>query len=283
MQNKIIEIPTHTDYNVPIVELNPHANPTSTIIILPALNMKAVHYLHFASSLNQQGHNVVLCEQRGHGASKLTPSHQCDWSYDVIIKNDLKAILQWVNKKNPGKKYLLGHSIGGQYATIGATLFAEYFDGLILVAAGMPYHRAHPIPMNLALFLGSFIIPPISTILGYFPMKTIMMGQGAEAKTLMNEWAMLVRTNDFRHLSGFETTLEQAISQYKGPILNVHYEDDFFVPPKCNQCLIRRFNDKKVRSVLFTQSDLDHKADHFEFLKKPRITVDAIEQWVRKQ
>ena len=102
------------------------AGRTPIVIIHGANYYDSYDWIDVASALAQD-REVVVWDTRGFGASSWSPSK--DYSYDAIMADVTTNLghFGW------GKAVIMGHSLGGSYATLFAARSPERTAGLILV------------------------------------------------------------------------------------------------------------------------------------------------------
>lgn len=87
-------------------------------------------YLHVSRMLSEQGWNVILADQRGHGHSSGVPTHARDFQHYV---DDLERVRQ-AYCPEPARTAILGHSMGGLVAIRHAQRYAEACAAMVLIS-----------------------------------------------------------------------------------------------------------------------------------------------------
>ena len=88
------------------------------MVIWPAMGTPARYYRPFATALGEAGIAVVVVDLRGTGSSTPAPSRSSRYGY-ADIAGDVGAVLEALKPRLDGRKrYLLGHSLGGQACAI---------------------------------------------------------------------------------------------------------------------------------------------------------------------
>lgn len=201
------------------------------VLMIPALGMEAGYYDRFARQLAERGIHAAAMELRGNGTSSLRASHEVDFGYGDLLAKDLPAAIEAARAAVPGAPlFLLGHSLGGQLATAFAGLHPEAaLEGLIFVASGTPYYKTWGFPGRQILWVVARLFPWLADRVGYFPGERIGFAT-REARTVMRDWATLLRRGEF-HLRNWEgPPIEAAIRGVELPILSITLEKDIFVP-----------------------------------------------------
>lgn len=254
---------------------------SGSVILMAALGMGARFYQPLAQALQAAGLNVALLEQRGHGDSPWRPSHRCDWGFREPLVNEIPVALDWVKSRSLDLPvYLMGHSLGGHYAAMAAGVYGEQIDGIILAACGSPWLGGFTSATRRKLKFLCAMIPPASALLGYYPGDKLGFG-GREARTLMQDWLALAKTNRYQ-ANGFSDDLDCGIAQYSGPVLSLRMADDAFAPPASVEAVNEKFIAATVSNVLLDEQMLGDRADHFRWARSPAATVKAIVCWHEK-
>jgi len=175
--------------------------------------------------------------------------------------------------------YLLGHSLGGQFAALFLSQNPDSAKGLILPASCTVYYKGWPSPGNLGLLFFTQISYLISIILGYFPGKKLGFG-GLEARGVMRDWAINARSGQYK-LGDTEINYEKDLSNINCPLLTINFEDDQFAPPKATNNLVAKFGEVERTQAFINAEQLKVKsADHFSWIKSPNKVVSEIQEWL---
>ncbi len=275
-----IPLPGGAGYTLP-VNWCPAESARGSVILMVALGMGARFYQPLAQALQAAGLNVALLEQRGHGDSPWRPSHHCDWGFREPLVNEIPVTLDWVKSRSSGLPvYLMGHSLGGHYSAMAAGVYGEQIDGIILAACGSSWGGGFTGTTRRKLAFLCAMIPPVSALLGYYPGDKLGFG-GREARTLMQDWRALAKTNRYQ-ANGFSDDLDCGIAQYSGPVLSLSLADDPFAPPASVDAVVDKFIAASVSNVLLDEQTLGDRADHFRWVRSPAATVELIICWHEK-
>jgi predicted alpha/beta hydrolase len=143
-------------------------------------------YAPLLDAFVERGWDAVALPRRGFEPGRPIASRGVDWSYDDEITDIADAVAK-ARAEDPDRPViLLGHSLGTQLGA-GHQLHRDPADGFVCVAASVPHARYYGIPLRI---LGS-LIPVVTAVRGFQP-KPFFGGPGA--RTLMREWARMVRT-----------------------------------------------------------------------------------------
>ncbi len=253
------------------------------VLCLPAMGIEARFYAPLAEALVEAGLHAAVLELRGLGTSSVRPSHRVDFGYATIAQQDLPAAIRVVRERFPSSPLvLLGHSLGGQVATLYLAGHPETeVRGLVLVASGVPWHRLWPFPMGLVVHSIGWLFPLLARVLGYFPGRRFAFA-GKEARTVIADWGRVARTGRFAPRGWSGPAPEEALRSVRLPILGVSLEDDRFTPKPTVDFMIAKMPAARVESFHY-----DYRAhgappvDHVRWPRHPRVIVERIAAWVR--
>jgi len=252
--------------------------PGPTVAILGALGTPATFYARLADELAGRGWAAAVVEQRGLGESSLRPSRERTWDFTDVLEADLPAALGWIRKQTPDRPLLvLGHSLGGHYATMAAGRHPELLDGLVLAACGTPWIEAFESPTREMVSGLVDAIPALHEQHGYYPGTQVGFG-GDDARGVMEDWRHLALTNRYR-LAGDDQTPAERIAAYDGPVLVVAMADDDFAPAAAVAAVRDRFAATTPTERVLTSDDIGVTADHFGWARRPAAIVDVITSW----
>lgn len=273
---------TSTHYRVPLqVYRGTPQRREITLVILPALGIAAKFYARIAQALAEQGLDVVVMEQRGHGESAWRPSRQCDYGFREWLRDDIPATLDWAWHHLPGeRRFLLGHSLGGHLGAMACGLYPERVNGLILSACASPWPPAYSTPMRMKLAVLAAAVKLSGPTLGYYPGSALGFG-GREARTLMRDWYHMLRANRYA-AQGVAHDLDNAVNQYAGQVLSLRYADDDLAPEAATRAVTDKLGDAELTYQLIRSDHYTRPADHYQWAREPQPTVEAIKQWLAR-
>jgi len=259
------------------------ADPAAPVVLcLPAMGIEARFYVPLLDALVEAGLNAAVLELRGLGASSVRPSHRVDFGYATLAQQDLPAAIRSVRARFPSSPlYILGHSLGGQVATLhlSATPDTE-IRGLALVASGVPIYRLWPFPMGLVVHAISWLFPLVARVLGYYPGSRLAFG-GSEARGVITDWGHIARTGRFAPRGWTGPEPEAALRSVKVPILGVSLERDRFTPAPVVDYMIAKMTAAPVERFHYDyRAHGEPPVDHVRWPRHPRVIVERVAAWI---
>jgi predicted alpha/beta hydrolase len=279
----------HKEYKITFkdgnqVQLNDYkeqsVNEKPIILILPAMGVKASYYRPFIEKLLRYNFHVCSVDLRGLGTFSTRPSAKEDWGYAELV-SDLFTVIDYLKGKYHNKKiYCLGHSLGGQIASLSLAKNPQLFDGLILTASNSVYYKSWEGKSRMAARLSYLLFPRISNILGYFPGDKIGFG-GRAAKTQIVDWAYAIKNGRFK-LKNDAFDYESNFKKIKKPILTICIEGDWLSPKKAIDHLCQKFgNDANIHQYTLSTEEAGRKLDHFNWVKYGDPIPKVINEWLQ--
>ncbi|TAL35428.1 MAG: alpha/beta fold hydrolase [Spirochaetes bacterium] len=250
-------------------------------LCVPALGVRARFYEPLARALVSAGFNASCTELRGTGTSSVRPARGVDYGYETVVSLDIPTAIDALKEKFPEAPiYLLGHSMGGQLATLMLAAHPDRADGLALVATSSVYWRSYPFPHNLRTLLGTQFIRIVARIAGYHPGARLGFG-GNAARTLMTDWARQALSGRYRP-KGAPLDYEQALENMAKPVLAVSLEGDFLAARGAVDHLCGKLRRAAITRLHITlEGPRGPGGPHFDWVKNPAQAVRLISEWVR--
>ncbi|WGL15064.1 alpha/beta fold hydrolase [Microbulbifer bruguierae] len=238
-------------------------------LILPALGVPAVKYSLLMESLAARGYHSAICELPGTGESHPQPGRAADYGYNDLVFEWIPlalAALRGEFGKDP--VLVLGHSIGGQTATLAARAGLTGNAQVVSVAAGHLDSRSWR-GLKRAAVVGAAVAAHASTrLLGYFPGKQLRFG-GREASTLMRDWGNGIIRGRFTP----ESRIPQAAALQHQP-LHLCIERDPFAPLNATRRLAALVGGE-VRLIPATY----HKGNpHLSWIRNPDPVLEIVQR-----
>jgi predicted alpha/beta hydrolase len=195
-------------------------------IVLPAMGTTAGFYQPFAEELARHGFSVLLPELPGTGASRPRPSWSVDYGYRDLIETYLPAIVGLAKKFGQGAPVLvIGHSLGAHAGTLAVATGSIGIDALVSIAGGNIHYRNWEGAAAVKVLLAATVFSSLTRFFGQMPGQHLGFG-GPQARTLIREWAKIIRTGSFSHIADISEGLAAT------PMLAIGFEGDTFAPEK---------------------------------------------------
>jgi len=268
--------------SIPDSEITDNQLKRPILLCLPAMGVAARQYLTMAESCNQQDLICALFEFRGIDSSSVRASRAKDFGYLEILNIDLPAAIKLIREFYPNNPiYLFGHSLGGQLASLYASIHSDEITGLIGIATGSPYFKGWRFPYNLGIWSMSKLLPLTANVMGYFPGRKLGFG-GRESGQLLKDWSYSVVTGKYR-AKGLPEIFETQLTLLNKPVLFITVAQDILAPQSSTKNLGAKLNQCDV-TYLHLQAE-DFKQDslgHFKWMKEPEPVAAKIKRWLKK-
>lgn len=244
-----------------------------TLLILPALGVKASYYDSFAQYLSENGYHVVSMDWRGLGHSSVRASRKINFGYKDFIQ-DIDEVITFIKKELPDAPSitLVGHSLGGQLGCLYNLKFPNITRGMIAIAACSIHHTGWSGRDKLPIFMAGMLFNPIAAIVGHLPGKQLGFG-GREFRGVINDWTLTLRTGKYIP-KGDEFDYEAAMSSATFPILAISVENDFMAPHAAVENLLAKFPLSQKKHLVIPNSN--KKLNHFRWTKIPETVFEII-------
>ena len=209
--------------------------PKVVLVISGAMGVPMRFYKAFAQYLVDAGITVLRFDYRGIGASQRTHSRAESASLADWGRLDARAAYQAAFARWPQLPVVaLTHSIGGQL--LGLAGVGERLSGVVFVASQMGYWRYWRGAARL-LMLATWraVIPALSKILGYLPMRAL--GQGEDLpRAVARDWARWGTQK--RSLLDDVTAHPSGFADLSAPVLALSFADDQYAPHNAVKALL---------------------------------------------
>lgn len=254
----------------------------AVVLIMPAMGVGARYYEPLAVELAGRGYAVARAELRGHGASPLRPGRGLDFGYRELSEHALPALVSALAERWPSlPRVILGHSLGGQLASLYASLPIASIEGLMLVASGSVDHRGWPREQQRRVLFGSQLYAMIARTLGFFP-GDLLGFAGREAKSQMLDWAHNARTGRWQ-LRGSVRDWEAALAEVELPVLAVSLDGDDYAPHGAVDRQVAKLARASVERLRLTHADTPAELlHHFRWARTPAPLVERLDAWLRR-
>jgi len=245
-------------------------NEAPVVIVWPAMGTPARFYRPLANRLGQAGLAVVVVDLRGVGSSTPAPSRASRYGY-ADLADDVGAVLDALKPRLDGRRrYLLGHSLGGQTCAIHLAGGQDAVDGLILVAVGLPWFRSYSGSRRWGVLGLSQWISGVTAVLRVWPGWGF---GGRQARGVMRDWGYTARHGRFPRLGGVD--VEAALRSVTTPVLAISVARDQFTPAGTLDHLCA-----KLPAAPLTRVHLQDKLDHFTWVRQPDPVAAQVVDWI---
>ncbi len=283
VREKEIPIITGDGRKFTVFSISPRKTPGDhTIVLFPAMGVKALFYRDFSVELVSRGYNVILADLRGNGTWELRPSRSIDFGYREMVALDWPAVLDAASYSFPGSGIvIMGHSLGGQLSLIYMALAAEVVTNrVILVSAPSVNFRGWRFPLNLWTLFGTQFAFLISKVIGYFPGRLFRFG-GREARGVIGDWSRQALTGKYRP-AGERRDVEKLLGLLNAEVLAFSIEGDIFAPVKAVENFCAKLPGSHIRHEHIVPDDYGIRSlNHFNWVYQPGPFIEKIDNWIR--
>ena len=252
-------------------------------LCLPAMGVRASYYHTLARTLQGQGVTAITADWRGQGTSSERASRQVDFGYETLVE-DMHELIGEIRTTMKSSKSLIviGHSLGGQMASLCSAKYPQDLDGVVLLAACLVYYKGWDSWEAQGARLAGHLFYPISRIFGYFPGSVIGFG-GREARTVMYDWCYNLLYGTYR-LSKSDFDYEAGLSRAQLPVLAVSFKGDRYAPKRAVENLRQKFATTPHTEHLHLElgPEVQGKNPHFSWAKAPETVLQKILDWSNK-
>lgn len=244
------------------VRLYPAPSPDApAVVILPAMGVPAGYYRRFAENLHDAGLLVAVADLRGTGASTPATSARSAYGYAELV-DDVGSVLGALEPHVAGRRrILLGHSLGGQVATLYLAWHPEAkIDALALIAAGVPHWRHFRGAFRHGIRPFAAFMNATAAVARYWPGWGF---GGRQSRGVVRDWSHGVRTGDLPPIGGVPAPL----SGITRPVLAVSVEHDTLMPPAAVDAFCARLGAATVTRVHYDAAESGASMNHFTWVR----------------
>ena len=278
-QQTTIQLKDYTTIGITIFKAEKQHAPT--LLIYPAFGVKATYYKHFAQQLSETGITIVTADLRGHGLSSVRPDVKNNYGF-LEMTNDLKAVVEYLNKENPNSKiYILGHSLGGQAASLTVAKYPNNFVGLAMIGSPNVYYKGWSGFHYYRRKIGLNILPMIGKIVSILP-KFKIGGYYTTPKQIQ-EWGYTGKTGNYKVI-GDNFDYEKAMSKVNIPVLAIDIEGDLMAPRAAIKKLYQKFkNTPSLTTHTLSKATTSLKLSHINWPRTATAAmVEIVSNWMGK-
>ncbi|MFV8752260.1 alpha/beta fold hydrolase [Nannocystaceae bacterium ST9] len=260
----------------------PDARPRGAVLVMPAMGVEARYYEPLAVALAARGFAVARAELRGHGASPVRAGRGRDFGYRELAERSLPALIEALRERWPNvPRIVLGHSLGGQVASLYASLPGADLDALILIASGSVDHRGWPASQQTRVLFGTQLYAMIARVLGYFPGDKLGFA-GREPRSQILDWAHNARTGRWQ-LRGSARDWEAALGEVDLPVLAISVDGDDYAPHGAVDRQVAKLRAAQVERIRLTRESAPPELlHHFRWARSPESMVATIDEWLTR-
>ncbi|GLP98029.1 hypothetical protein GCM10007895_33360 [Paraferrimonas sedimenticola] len=252
----------------------------TTFYIFPAMSVWARFYIPLAKSLQSLGVNVVISDHRGHGSFQYQPKRDRDFGYERMVLDCQQVINQGQDLFPNTRAIALGHSLGGQLASLVAARYPDSLQGIVLVASGLVHYKGWSGLEKVGLRIIVSVFPWIAKLNGYFPGNLVGFA-GREAMSVMADWGHCGRTGRYE-LLGSSFDYESAFNSRELPVLGITVEGDTYASQQSTKNLANKFaaGKRDYHHLPKKIDSINKPMDHFNWAKSPHLIQDWISDWL---
>jgi predicted alpha/beta hydrolase len=240
-------------------------------ILVPAMGTTASFYQPFAEELANRGFSVLLPELPGTGESRPRPSWKANYGYRDLVEIYLPEMVREAHKTGQGAPVvLIGHSLGAHVGTLAVATGSIDVAALVTIAGGNIHYRNWDGIGAAKVLLAGALFSFSTRVFGYMPGQYFGFG-GPQARTLIREWAKIIRTGRFSHIAGESGFSGQA------PTLGIGFEGDTFAPEKSVKSLARIL-DGEVEILAISGKGNPHSS----WARNPKNTISTLDRWLQR-
>ena len=247
------------------------------LLVLPAMGVNARAYDRLGEGLAEAGVTTLVVELRGGDTSSVRARRGVDYGYAELLE-DMSLHLELLRGHVEGPLNVLGHSLGGQLATVGLSRWFAPGGKLIVIASGTVHHRAWTGIRRLGVLGGTQLAQVVARGLGFYPGHRLGFG-GLQGRSLIVDWSNASRTGAFT--STRDGPLEHRLEELAPQVLALHVQGDTMAPRSSTEALLRKVKQARVQWVNVMPPAQPRKMNpHFRWMKDPSPAVREISRFI---
>jgi predicted alpha/beta hydrolase len=254
----------------------PNEQTARVIVLLAAMGTPAKYYDRFVHGLVVLGHPVVRVRWRDE--DRDFPINHPEYGYADLAEVDAPAAIRWTREEFGQDPIVVGHSLGGQIASISAASSGP-LAGIAVIASGTNYWRGSGLRWSLGVGAVSVIAPTIVRIFGYWPGGRLGFG-GRQTATVIRDWARLGRTGRFSP-DHAKTDLEGSLKKYSGPLFSLTIAGDEYVGRGATDQLLNKLTGADIERKRWSPEERAHRG-HFGWTRAEREPAEIVHEWATR-
>ncbi len=172
---------------------------SQALLILHGLGGHSGWYIDMGNVLSSRGITVYAMEHRGFGRSGGLPGHIDD--YHTYVE-DIRFVVAEIRRRHPGVAiYVLGHSMGGIFATYFAAKYGSMLTGVLFLNPWIEDTSSISLLTTLGILLGGILKSK----------RYWLLAGGSEAMTTNPEAVQMLQADSFWRRSETATFLVQIL------------------------------------------------------------------------
>ncbi len=228
-------------------------------------------YRPLAESLHTAGFAVVVADLRGTGDSTPRAGRSSHYGY-ADLSDDIGAVLDELKADYADRRIVLvGHSLGGQLGLLHlATTPGAPVDGIVLVAAAIPYWRSYPKqrPGRLGLHPADRRGRDVAAGLARLVVRRPAGPPGDDGLGAVGAHRPVPRRGRRRRRRHSST-----------PVLAISIDDDSFTPHGTVDHTVAKLRTAAVRRERIARIEAEGRPAHFAWVRAPEPVTTLIRDW----
>ena len=279
MSSELIPIDVGDGHRI-VVEGFEAPDAAAVVLVLPAMGVTSGWYAQVIATLVDSGLSVAIADWRGHGTSNIRAHRSVNWGYRHLVEVDVPATLRAIQHRFPGRPvYALGHSLGGQIASLHAAAFPGELAGVALIAAVTLHYKDWGFPRSWGVLAFTQIVRAIAMILGYFPGNRLRFA-GREGRQQMIDWANN-GLNGRWVLGDSSYDYESLLAQVDIPVLMMSIDGDPYTPDRAVATHLGKMPNADVTRYRWTDADLGPAGlHHLKWVRHSGPIVAKLREWI---